>query len=68
MDGGTNNRKLRPGSLRTLKDNARTKIGESSFCTSAAKLWNAEPEKIKEAKTIMAAKKLIKEYCKTMPV
>ena len=67
-DGGMNNRMLRPGSMRPLKDNARTKIGENSFCTSAARLWNDAPERIKEAKTIFTAKKMIKEFCKTMPI
>ena len=68
MGGEETNRVMRPGTSRELKDNARTKIGENSFCISAGKLWNQAPQKIKEAATISQAKKLIKEYCKTMPI
>ena len=34
---GVNERTLRLGSKRNLKDYARTKIGENSFCISAGK-------------------------------
>ena len=61
-------RQPRPGTSRQLKDNARTRIGEKSFHISAAKIWNKMPNEIKEAKTLIQAKRLIKETCKTMPV
>ena len=59
-NGGENNRTLRPGSLKEVKDNARTKIGENSFCMSAARLWNKAPQEIKECTTLTQAKKKIK--------
>ena len=66
---GENDRTLRPGSIRNLKDFARTKIGENSFCISAGKLWNQAPQNIKEANTLSQAKTLIKEtYCRTIPI
>ena len=68
VDGGENNRTLRPSTIRELTDNAKTKIGEESFCISAAKIWNSAPEKVKESKTIREAKRNIKEFCKNMPV
>ena len=67
MDGATN-RPLRPTSMRELKDNARTKIGEESFGISAARMWNQIPTRIKDAKTLAKAKKEIKEFCKTRPI
>ena len=33
-----------------------------------AKIWNQAPSSIKEAKTMAIAKKLVKNYCKTLPV
>ena len=67
-EGGENNRILRPESTRQLKDYARTKIGENSFCISAAKLWNKTPLEIREAPTLNQAKKMIREYSRTMPI
>ena len=59
---------LRPGTVRELTDKAKTKLGEESFCISAAKIWNRAPEKVKESKTISEAKRNIKEFCKNMPI
>ena len=59
---------LRESSIRTLKDNAKTEIGQNSFCISAAKIWNTVPKEIKEAKTLLSAKKLIKNHCKRFPI
>ena len=67
-DGGDNNRTLRPSSLKEVKDSARTKIGENSFCMSAARMWNSAPAEIKQCSTLTLAKKRIKEFCKTMPI
>ena len=61
-------RVLRESSIRDLKDNAKTEIGQKSFCISAAKIWNNIPKKIKAAKTLNCAKSLIKTYCKTLPI
>ena len=67
-DGGDNNKTLRPSSLKEVKDSARTKIGENSFCMSAARMWNSAPAEIKQCPTLTLAKKRIKEFCKTMPI
>ena len=64
----TSDRVLRETSIRMLKDNAKTEIGEKSFCISAAKIWNKLPNEIKNAKTPSVVKKLTKAYCKTMPI
>ena len=61
-------RALRPSSMRELKDNAKSSIGEQSFCINAGKIWNKAPTNIKEAKTLSLAKKFIKLYCKTLPI
>ena len=37
-------------------------------CFSKLKLWNNAPKQVKEAKSITAAKKEIKSYCKYLPV
>ena len=61
-------RVLRASSVRELKDFARTRIGENSFCVSAGKLWNQAQREIKEAININMAKRLIKAYSLTMPI
>ena len=61
-------RVLRESSIRVFKDNAKTELGSKSFCISGAKLWNQCPKEIRETKTLIAAKKLIKSYSKTMPI
>ena len=61
-------RALRPTSTRELKDNAKSRLGEQSFCINAGKIWNNAPSNIKEAKTLSLAKKLIKIYCKNLPI
>ena len=64
----TSKRVLRPTSIRELKDNAKTSIGEKSFCVNAAKIWNNTTSEIKNAKTLNEAKRLIKIYSRTMPI
>ena len=59
---------LRPSSMRQFDESSRTLIGETSFCTSTAKIWNHTPQKIKDAKTLPIAKKAIKNYCKTLTI
>ena len=61
-------RVLRESSTRKLKDNAKTEIGERSFCINAAKIWNKIPTEIKCAKILNCVKNLTKELCKTMPI
>ena len=38
------------GTVRELKDGTKTRIARDSFCYSAAKLWNKEPQSIKSGK------------------
>ena len=38
------------------------------FTRDAARIWNRSPEEIKNAKTLMGAKKEIKKFCKTLPI
>ena len=61
-------RVLRESLIRDLKDNAKTETGQKSFCISAAKIWNNIPKEIKSAKTLNNAKRLIKIYCKSLPI
>ena len=51
-----------------MKDYAKTKIGDSSFCISAGKLWNNLPAEIRETKNISVAKRMIKSYSDQMPI
>ena len=39
-----------------------------SFVRDSGKIWNQASREIKEATTIGAAKRLIKQYCKTLPI
>ena len=62
------NRTIRKTSTKELKKNAKTKVGDNSFCINAAKMWNKSPMEIKEVKTITLAKQFIKAYSKIMPI
>ena len=61
-------RTLRESSIRELKDFAKTRAGQNSFCITTGKIWNNSPNEIKNAKNIITAKRLIKAYCKSMPI
>jgi hypothetical protein len=39
-----------------------------SFMGSSTRLWNVAPEEIKTVHTFTSAKKIIKAYCKTLPI
>ncbi len=41
---------------------------KKSFMGSSTRLWNAAPEEIKKALSFTSAKKIIKAYCKTLPI
>ena len=43
-------------------------MAKATFMNDAARLWNKAPESIRNAKTMLAAKKAIKTFCKTLPV
>ena len=59
---------IRESSIRELKDFAKTRAGQNSFCITTGKIWNNSPNEIKNAKNIITAKRLIKAYCKSMPI
>ena len=61
-------RSLRPGTRRDLVEDCRTRLAKSSFGKDASRIWNQAPEKIKEAKSLLTAKRRIKEHCKLLPV
>jgi hypothetical protein len=43
-------------------------ISKKSFVGSSTKLWNVAREEIKKVITFTSAKKIIKAYCKTLPI
>ena len=65
---GQNDHQLRPKPTRVFKDSARLAMSQSSFYIDAARVWNNAPSTIKSAATVHAAKKVIKEHCKPLPI
>ena len=61
---GNSDRNLRSNPNRELKDFAKTKIGEGSFCINAGKIWNKAPMNIRTSTNINEAKRLIKNTAK----
>ena len=61
-------RHLRSSSTVVMMEGGKNNIARASFTRDAGRLWNKAPNDIKEAKTLHMAKKLIKDYCKTLPV
>ena len=59
---------LRPKSNRTFNESARLQVSMSSFSIDAGKLWNYAPQNIKSSVALCEAKRLIKIYCKTLPI
>ena len=68
ISNNNSNRTLRTIPSRELQDNAKTRIGESSFCIDGAKLWNKAPQEIRESTTLNEAKRIVKIYGKKMPI
>ena len=61
-------REVRHGTRRQFEENARLKVSKTSFAYDAARLWNNASQAIKESKTLISAKRLIKNYSKTLPI
>ena len=61
-------RDLRPKTNRVFNDTCRLQRSESSFHIDAARIWNAAPQAIRNAKTLGAAKAEIGKFCGTLPV
>ena len=64
-EGGRETRGDRSGKA---VETGRTCMAKATFMNDAARLWNKAPENIRNAKTMLAAKKAIKTFCKTLPV
>ena len=59
---------VRPHITREWNEDGRTIGAKESFSRNTAKLWNQAPTNIKEANTLPIVKRLVKQYCKTLPV
>ena len=63
-----NMRKLRPTSTRLWREDGKSSVARESFTRNTARIWNQAPRAQIEALPLAQAKKLVKEYCKSMPV
>ena len=59
---------LRAKSNRVFDDSAKLKVSKNSFNVDAARIWNSMPEKVRIAKTLAEAKRVIKQFTKSLPV
>ena len=59
---------VRPTINRKWNQDAKSSAAKESFSRNAAKLWNAAPESVKNAKNLTLAKKEIKKHCKMLPI
>ena len=53
---------------KVYKEKGTAKLQMDSFVGDATRLWNRAPRGIKNAKTMISAKKEIKLYCKSLPI
>ena len=60
MRGSNDNQKLH--------EKVGSKILNSTFKWDAVRVWNRAPVEIKTCASIFSAKKLIKNYCRTLPI
>ena len=54
--------------IKEMQEGGKTRQTDKSFMRDAGKIWTQAPKEIKEVRNIGAAKKLIKLYCKTLPI
>ena len=67
--GASENRmETRPGTRRDMMEGGKTQAMSQSFTRDAGRIWNKAPDNVKKAKTILEAKRQIKEFCKTLPI
>ena len=66
-DRPVNQRELRPGLIKTWKDDAYSVAAKISFSRDTARLWNNTTDVIKSASSLNIAKKEIKAYCSLVP-
>ena len=65
---GQNDHQLRPKPTRVFKDFARLAMSQSSFDIDAARVRNNAPATIRSAATMHAAKRVIKDHRKSLPI
>jgi hypothetical protein len=51
-----------------LKEFGSSTNSKKSFMGLSIRLWNGAPEEIKKVLSFASAKKIIKAYCKTLPL
>ena len=51
-----------------IRENAKTKLSQSSFMGDVPKVWNKAPMNLKQSKTLSSVKKEIKTYVKSLPI
>ena len=66
--GNSSGRNMRPTTSRMWNQDARTAAEKESFSRNAAKIWNTALTELKIISTKSAAKKAIKEFCKSLPI
>ena len=59
---------VRTTTSRLWNQDARSRSEKESFSRNTAKIWNAAPMAIKNAKTLATAKNEIKKYVKLVPI
>ena len=59
-------RSIRTTTTKLWKDDSKSKAASESVSRDATKLWNAAPDTIKNAPNLYGAKRMIKDYCKTL--
>jgi hypothetical protein len=64
-EDGIGTRSMTRGDLIEFGSSTNSK---KSFMGSSTQLWNVAPEEIKKALSFTSAKKIIKAYCKTLPI
>ena len=63
-----NDRIVRSHINREWNEDGRSIAAKEGFSRSTAKLWSQAPNKINNAKSLPIAKRLIKDYCKALPI
>ena len=63
-----NYRIIRPHITRIWKEDGKSATAKEILTRSTARIWNQVPQAIKGATTLNLAKKLIKNYCQTLPI
>ena len=61
-------RNTRATNRREMREGGRTTQAENKFARDAGRMWNKVPTEIKEAQSKGMAKRLIRTYCKGLPI